>query len=218
MPLTVRPVPSGPLYVPLEQLAIPDVASVPDVVHATAWLYQPFESAARPKAVDADGAVASYLNVAEAAAADTLPALSVHVPLTVRPVPSGPLYVPLEQLAIPDVASVPDVVQATAWLYQPFESAARPNAVDAEGAVLSIFRVTESVELPPALCAVQLEVTEAVSVVKFCVPQPLSITAVDSASVTVHATVTLLLNQPLVPAVPVTVFVITGGVVSVTAV
>ena len=151
VPLTVRPVPSGPLYVPLEQLAIPDVASVPDVVQATAWLYQPFESAARPKAVDADGAVASYLNAAEAADADTLPALSVHVPLTVRPVPSGPLYVPLEQLAIPDVASVPDVVQATAWLYQPFESAARPKAVDADGAVLSIFRVTESLELPPVL-------------------------------------------------------------------
>ena len=40
---------------------------------------------------------------------------------------------------------------------------------------------------------------------------------VDSGSVTVHATVTLLLYQPLLPSVPVTFGVITGGVVSVGA-
>ena len=37
------------------------------------------------------GLVASYLNAAEAAAADAFPALSVHLPETVRLVPSGPL-------------------------------------------------------------------------------------------------------------------------------
>jgi hypothetical protein len=39
-------------------------------------------------------------------------------------------------------------------------------------------------------------------------------TTADSASVTVHCTVTLLVYQPLLPLVPVTVFVITGGVAS----
>ena len=49
-----------------------------------------------------DGAVASYLNAADAATGEAFPASSKHMPLTVRPVPSGPLYVPLEQLAIPE--------------------------------------------------------------------------------------------------------------------
>src|SRR4029077_4787455 len=65
------------------------------------------------------GSVLSYLNSAEAAGAEVLPALSVQVPETLRPVPSGPLYVPLEQLAIPEVASVPVVVCPTGAVYQP---------------------------------------------------------------------------------------------------
>src|SRR5215211_5418341 len=82
------------------------------------------------------------------------------------------------------------------------------------GASLSILRVTESLADPPALCAEQAEVTDAVLDVKFCVPQPESMTTAESGSVTVHTTETLLVYQPLAPLVPLTLLAITGGVVS----
>jgi hypothetical protein len=82
------------------------------------------------------------------------------------------------------------------------------------GASLSIFSVTESLADPPALCAEQDEVTLAVLEVKLCVPQPESMTTGESGSLTLHATLTLLVYQPLFPSVPLTTFVITGAVVS----
>ena len=45
-------------------------------------------------------------------------------------------------------------------------------------------------------------------------PQPVDVERVDCASVTVQLTLTLLRYHPLLPSVPVTVGVITGGVVS----
>jgi hypothetical protein len=99
-------------------------------------------------------------------------------------------------------------------LNQPFESGERLGVADTSGAVLSILIVTESLEDPPALWAEHEDVAPAVSTVKFWVPQPESMTAAESGSVTVHATVTLLVYQPLLPAVPVMVFVMTGAVVS----
>jgi hypothetical protein len=82
------------------------------------------------------------------------------------------------------------------------------------GASLSILSVTESLADPPALCAEQDEVVLVVLDVKFCVPQPESMTKAESGSLTLHVTVTLLVYQPLSPLVPLTTFVITGGVVS----
>ena len=49
---------------------------------------------------------------------------------------------------------------------------------------------------------------------KFCVPQPESITTAESGSATDQVTVTSLVYQPFAPAVPVTTFVIAGGVES----
>ena len=69
----------------------PETGSVPAKPIATAWLYQPFASAARaglpPVTV---GAVASYLSWWLKGAL-TLPALSVQVPGTDAAAPSGPL-------------------------------------------------------------------------------------------------------------------------------
>ena len=57
-------------------------------------------------------------------------------------------------------------------------------------------------------------VVPAVSVVIVVAPQPEEVETVDCASVTVHVTLTLLVYQPLLPRVPVTFDVITGGVLS----
>jgi len=115
---------------------------------------------------------------------------------------------------MPERPSEQDQSTVTSALFQPFALAAVRLVNAILGGVVSIFRATESVELPPALCAVQPEVTLAVSDVKLCVPQPESIATAESGSVTDHATMTVLVYQPFVPSVPVTVFVTTGGVVS----
>ena len=75
----------------------------------------------RARAGDTLGGVASYGN-ASVFGAETLPALSVQVPPTDAEPESGPEYVTLEQEAMPEVASVPETVTPTAWLYQPFAS------------------------------------------------------------------------------------------------
>jgi len=59
-----------------------------------------------------------------------------------------------------------------------------------------------------------LYVVPDVSVVRVVVPQPDLRILEDSGSVTVHAMVTSLVYQPSLPSVPVTVGVITGGVLS----
>src|SRR5689334_15247846 len=99
---------------------MPLVASWPLVCQSTGWLYQPLWSAGRLRVVCTEaGAVLSYAKASDDAAADVFPALSVQAPLTVRLVPSGPVYVPLSQLAIPLSASRPELCQSTGWLYQP---------------------------------------------------------------------------------------------------
>src|SRR5512147_1326115 len=74
--------------------------------------------------------------------------------------------------------------------------------------------VTDCEAVPPALVAVQVSVVPVVSVVMLVVPQPEVLEMVDSLSTTLQLTLTLLVYQPFVPSVPVTVGVITGGVVS----
>jgi hypothetical protein len=117
------------------------------------------------------------------------------------------------------IESDPDVPTVTLLVYQPFApNVPAVTAKAADGPVLSIFSETESLDGPPSLWAEHEEVVPVVSEVKFCVPHPESITTADWASVTVQATDTLLVYQPLEPAVPVMTFVITGGVVSQTRV
>jgi hypothetical protein len=74
--------------------------------------------------------------------------------------------------------------------------------------------VTDWLFVPPPLVAEHVKVTPEVSVVTLLVPQPDWEVIVESGSVTVQVTVTLLLYQPLFPRVPLTFGVITGGVES----
>jgi hypothetical protein len=64
------------------------VTSLPANDTVSAWLYQPFASAARLAAAAVAGGVASYFS--GRLDAPTLPALSVHEPLTVALALSGP--------------------------------------------------------------------------------------------------------------------------------
>ena len=83
------------------------------------------------------------------------------------------------------------------------------------GGVLSIFTVTGTELLSPApFVADQDNVVPSVSVVRLFELQPVEDAIPDSGSVTLQLTVTLLVYQPLAPAVPVIVGAITGGVVS----
>ena len=108
--------------------------------HRRVAVYQPFEpSVPAVTARSADGPVASYLN--EGDDRTPLPAWSVHVPETVKPVPSAPLYVPVSHgsLTRPLRPSAPSVVQAGELVYQsllPFGAVS--SVVTAEGAVASI--------------------------------------------------------------------------------
>ena len=82
------------------------------------------------------------------------------------------------------------------------------------GAVTSRLMVTDCSFVPPALVAEQVRVAPVVSEVIVVGPQSLVFVTVDSASVTVQLTSTSLTYQPLLPSVPLTFGVITGGVVS----
>jgi len=89
VPLTEADPVSGPEYVACVHVSTPEVASVPEKPTKTAWLYQPFESGLRPALPVAVGAVESYLMGTEAV--PTLPALSMHDPVTEALPLSGPL-------------------------------------------------------------------------------------------------------------------------------
>ena len=122
-------------------------------------MYQPFEPSVPAVTVSAaEGPVPSYLNGGESSDA-VLPALSEHVPETVRPVPSGPLYVPVwhGSLTRPLRSSSPLVVHAGDVVYQsllPF--GALSSVVSAEGAVASRLIVTLTGPAdPPELVAEQ---------------------------------------------------------------
>jgi hypothetical protein len=103
------------------QPASPERLSFAVKFTATAWLYQPFASAGRPKLAPVIcGPVLSYLN-AELAALPLFPALSVHVIVPVADVESGPEYVLPEHPASPEpgLGSLPPPLSATGALYQP---------------------------------------------------------------------------------------------------
>src|SRR5215216_2155255 len=118
---------------------------------------------------------------------------------------------------MPEGASVPLKTTSTAWLYQLPKSGARfGTPLTPVGAVASRLIVTDCELVPPALVAVQVRVVPAVSALIVVEPQPLLEEIADSLSVTDQETVTSLVYQPLLPCVPTTLGVITGGVLSVT--
>jgi len=155
---------SGPSYRALEHDSIPDVASAPGNETESWWLYQPFSSGDRSGFGDpADGAVASYPNVAAPPA--VLPATSLHVPVTLADAESGPAYVvDPSQDATPDVTSDPVTLTPTLRLYQPLESGARLGVAVTFGLVSSNLNWGELrvVLVLPAL-SVQVPLTVAVA-------------------------------------------------------
>src|SRR4051794_25316980 len=94
---------------------------------ATGRVYQSRLSGVRARLALAAGAVASYFNESDPLV--RLPARSTHDPATALPEVSGPEYetLPLHE-SIPAVASEPENVTATAWLYQPPLSVPRSAA------------------------------------------------------------------------------------------
>ena len=117
---------------------------------------------------------------------------------------------------MPEVASRPPKLTCTGALYQLPTSGRRAGpALATMGLVASRLMVTGSLVLvPPPLVAEQVKVTPFVSAVMFCVLQPVWLVTGDSGSLTVQVRVTLSIYQSLVPFDPVTVGVITGGVLS----
>src|SRR5437762_5013652 len=188
---------------------MPEEASVPVKETPRAWLYQPFESGTRAgTAIAPVGAVASYWSPNEAV--PTLPALSVHVPLTDALAESGLEYVFVaEQEPVPEVPSVPENETESAWLYQPFESAGRDGAAVLVGGVLSIFTVTVTLVVPSSFEAEQVTFVPVVSAVSFTPSQPIDV--YGSVDWMLQFTVTSVVNQLFVPLVPKKVGVIEGG-------
>lgn len=111
------------------------------------------------------------------------------------------------------VASEPPTIQSTAWLYQPSLSGSLLGVKVTVGGVPSRYTVTDCEEVPPALVAEQVSVVLVVSEAIVVVSQPVEVND-DSGSVTLQLTITSLVYQPLLPKVPETVGLITGGVVS----
>src|SRR5438094_3592593 len=141
---------------------MPEGASLPPYCTVSGWLYQPFESGVRPRVPTTDvGAVASYLSAKEPVA--VLPALSVHVPPTDAAPSSGAEYVAWLHEPRPEVPSVPENATVSAWLYQPFESAAREGVPATDGAVESYWNEAVAGSTLPAL-SVQEPLTEVLPV------------------------------------------------------
>ena|SRR5689334_16993070 len=151
-----------------------------------------------------------YVTLYAALACAVLPALSVAVQAAVL-LPTLPVLT-AEQLAdaTPDIASLAFGVAVAL----PFNSTELGETLGViAGAVASRMIVTSRLLIPPALVALQLMVWPGVSAEIVVGAQAGDVTA-DSASETVQLTVTSLVYQPLLPSVPVTLGVITGGVAS----
>ena len=142
------------------------IESVPDVETVTSVVYQPFKPAV--PAVTAKAAVGpllSSLTVNEAALV-VKPASFIHEPLKTAPVVSAVWNWSVVQVTGLLIESLPDVETVTSLVYQPFKPAVPAvTAKAAEGPVLSILIVTESLAEPPALCAEQDDVVPVVSLV-----------------------------------------------------
>jgi hypothetical protein len=188
-------------------------ASFPVKVTVTLVLFQPFALAAGVGVALAVGAVLSMLIPLTVVLA-VLPALSVAAPLADCPAPSVEMVCGAAHDAMPEVASLHVNATVTSCLYQPFAFGADVADPLMVGAVASRLIVTDWEAVPPALVAVHVSVVPVVSDVIVVEPQPDEDEIAESGSVTVQLTVTLLVYQPLFPSVPLTLGVITGGVLS----
>jgi hypothetical protein len=119
------------------------------------------------------------------------------------------------QLTGPLIESVPTVSTVTSLTYQPFSPGVPELTCRvAVGAVASRLMVTELEIVPPELVAVQVKVTPRVSVLTLPAPHPEVEVTLESGSLMIQPMLTLLTYHPLDPRVPVTLGVITGGVLS----
>ena len=117
-------------------------------------------------------------------------------------------------MAIPEPASLQVKLTVTGPLRQPLALAAGLALPMMVGRVASRWMVTDFSAVPPVLVAEQVKAVPAVSAVTVLVPHPLVELTVDSGSVTVQLTVTLLVYQPFSPRVPSMLAWISGAVVS----
>jgi hypothetical protein len=144
-----------------------------------------------------------------------LPALSVHVPVADWFEPSVETVWLVVPLAAPESASEQLQLTVTSVLFQPLPFAAGVRLVKAiVGAVASRLMVTDWLFVPPELVAEHVNVVPLVSLETVVGVQPDDEVMLESGSVTVQLTVTLLVYQPLFPSVPETFGVMTGGVES----
>ena len=192
------------------------IESVPVVLIVTSVVYQPLSpSVPAVTASVAVGGVLSSLTVSGAAFV-VRPALLVQEPLKTAPAVSVVWdWSPVQTTGLL-IESVPVVLIVTSLVYQPL-SPSVPAAARATpaGPVLSSLIVTEA-ELgnPAPFVAEQVTVWPVVSELSVVLSQPEDDAMPDSGSLTFQLTVTLLVYQPLAPAVPVTEGVMTGGVAS----
>ena len=150
------------------------------------------------------------------AALVTSPALFVQEPLNTVPVVSVVWNWFAIQVTEPLMVSVPLVWMVTSLVYHPLlPSVPAITASVAVGPVLSILMVTEDeLERPALFVAEHVRDVLVVSEVKLDIVQPVEDAMPDSPSVAIQLTVTLLVYQPLDPAVPEMDGVITGAVLS----
>jgi len=181
-------------------------------------LFQPAAFGAGLTAGTTTGGVLSILIPLTVATALTLPALSVHVPLADRPVPSELSVTGAVQLAMPERLSAPVNVTVTLVLFQPAALGAGEAVAVAVGSVLSILIVTDmEAESPAPSTAVHVKVIPAVSVVRVTGSQPLvrSVLTPEIGSVTVQFKVTLVLFHPAAFGPGLITGTIVGGLVSI---
>ena len=190
------------------------MASDPEVEIVTSLTYQPWEPGV-PEVTDmaAEGPVLSTLTVMGAAFVVS-PAPLVQDPLKVAPDVSLFCCCKPVQVTGPLIASVPVVVIVALPAYQPWAPGVPETERMAVGGVASRLMVTEFELLPPALVALQVKVAPVVSVLTLAAPQPEVEVTLESGSVTIQPTLTFPTYQPSAPAVPVTLGVMTGGVLS----
>src|SRR5437867_1028778 len=210
-PLITCPAPSVVTVTGAGQRATPLVASVHVKVTVAFPLFHPAPFAAGLTATSTTGGVLSILSVTEAV--DWLPATSTAVPLTTCPAPSAVTVTASGQRAILLVASPHVTLTRTSVLFQPAAFAGGLKTALAAGLVLSILRVTETLDWFPAMStAVPLTTCPAPSVLNVTGSGQRAIPLV--ASVHVKLTRASVLFQPAAFAGGLTTALTTGRLLS----
>ena len=182
----------------------------------TSLVYQPFAPSLPVTEGVMSGALESYLKVAVAEV--DRPAPFVHEPLSAADFVSGPLYgVAAVHDEMADTASVPEKATVSGCVYQPRCDGFDVGSAVTAGPVVSTLTTTLAWAVRPSVFeALQVTVVPGVSEMVVA-SQPAEVAMPDSGSLTTHATLTALVNQPSAPAVPESWGTIEGGVVSASA-